>query len=68
MVDADFREFREGAEASEVVQIAKVVESFIWVFDCDFDGLGFLEVEVKDGVVETGAVPPSLEGRKDDEL
>lgn len=67
-VDFESCEVGFGTEADKVVDIAKVVKVDVRVFNSDFDGLRFICIELKDCVVESRAVPPSLEGREDNEL
>lgn len=63
VVDFYGLEFGEGTQTGEVVDVPHVVECVIGVLDGDLDGLGFGEVEIEYGVVETGTVPAAMEGR-----
>lgn len=61
-------EFRQGPQPCEVVEVAEVVEGFVGVFDCYFEGRGVGEVVRENGGVEAGAVATAVEGGEDDEL
>lgn len=64
----DFWEGAIGCEAGVIAVIAKVVEGFVGIFDCDLGGGGVGKEKSNDSVVKMGAVGMGLVGWEDQEL